>query len=235
MTKAIDRKKKVEMLEKKYRDQREEPDEEDLPLPAPGSEPEDEESPATEARLKEEMDDFFQSGQSAGAQLFNKVSDLSGEKVDEIKDALEDVFDKEVATPNPEQVTDDTTFVNFFKEVQGQFDEPPGPGEAAAPVVEERPVPPAPVPRAEPPPEAGDLEATAVEVSTPEPVAEQTSGGLGDSRLNLLEILLTEDEDEAETQRRIEVLCRIVARLVERVNLPESEIIEALIKSGVEF
>ena len=35
--------------------------------------------------------------------------------------------------------------------------------------------------------------------------------------------------------RRIEVLCRLVAKLVERTELPESEIVEALIKSGVEF
>jgi hypothetical protein len=31
------------------------------------------------------------------------------------------------------------------------------------------------------------------------------------------------------------VLCRLVGKLVERTELPESEIVEALIKSGVEF
>ena len=65
MSKAIDpfeeflRKKKVKMLEEKFR--RERAAEEDAAV--------DEEE---DARLREEMDDFFESGQNAGAELFSK-------------------------------------------------------------------------------------------------------------------------------------------------------------------
>ncbi len=86
MSRAIDpfeeflRKKKVKMLEEKFRRDR---------AAAEGAAEDEEEG---DARLQEEMDDFFESGQNAGAELFGKVKDLSHEKVDEIKDALEDVF-----------------------------------------------------------------------------------------------------------------------------------------------
>ena len=82
MSKAIDpfeeflRKKKVKMLEEKFRRDRAAEEE--------AAEGEDE----GDTRLQEEMDDFFESGQTAGAELFSKAKDLSDEKVDEIKDAL---------------------------------------------------------------------------------------------------------------------------------------------------
>jgi len=258
MSKAIDpfeeflRKKKVKQLEEKFR--RERAAEEDA------AESDGEE----DARLREEMDDFFESGQTAGAELFSKAKGMSDDKVDEIKDALEDVFEKEAATPRTEEVPADGPFVHFFKEVQDEFadDEPalpaaPEPVEPAAPAppVAEKPTPkkkpaaaktaapkkkpaPAPKPAAAKKPapqaaEAASREAIAVEISSHEPAEEPGSEPSG--RLNLAEMLLAGSDEVDELQRRVEVLCRLVAKLVERTELPESEIIESLIKSGVEF
>jgi len=257
MSKAIDpfeeflRKKKVKMLEEKFRREREAEE-----GPAEG---EDEEE---EARLREEMDDFFESGQTAGAELFSKVKDLSEEKVDEIKDALEDVFEKEAATPQTEEVPADGPFVHFFKKVQTEFDdepaappaaqEPPPPAaEKAAPPPAKKPAAkkraarkpaakpavkekkPAPPPVAAPPVEAPSRESVAVEISSHEPLDEPGPEPAG--RLTLVEMLLAGSNEAEELERRIEVLCRLVDKLVERTELPESEIVEALIKSGVEF
>jgi len=251
MSKAIDpfeeflRKKKVKMLEEKFRRDRAAEDE-----AAEGEEEGD-------TRLQEEMDDFFESGQTAGAELFSKVKDLSHEKVDEIKDALEDVFEKEVAAPQTEEVPADEPFVHFFKKVQTDFDDepavPPAVEEPLPPAVEE-PAPPAAkkpaakkraakkpatkpaVKEKEPAPpsvEAPSRESIAVEVSSHEPLDEPSPERAG--RLNLVDMLLAGSEESDELGRRIEVLCRLVAKLVERTDLPESEIVEALIKSGVEF
>jgi len=256
MSKAIDpfeeflRKKKVKMLEEKFR--RERAAEEEA---AEGEEEGD-------TRLQEEMDDFFESGQTAGAELFSKAKDLSDEKVDEIKDALEDVFEKEVATPQTEEVPADEPFVHFFKKVQTDFDDEPPASPAVQepppPAVEEPPPPPAKKPAAKkpaakkratkpavkekkpaPPPvaatpvEAPSRESIAVEISSHEPLDEPGPERAG--RLNLVDMLLAGNDESDELGRRIEVLCRLVAKLVERTELPESEIVEALIKSGVEF
>ncbi len=258
MSKAIDpfeeflRKKKVKMLEEKFR--RERAAEEDAAV--------DEEE---DARLREEMDDFFESGQNAGAELFSKVQDLSEDKVDEIKDALEDVFEKEAATPRTEEVPSDEPFVHFFKKVQNEFEgdapappaavePPPAAAEAPPAKAKKKPAPkkpaarktaapakakkkpqPAPPPKPTPAPaaEAASREAIAVEISSHEPADEP--GDEPGGRLNLTEMLLAGAEGSEELERRVEVLCRLVAKLVERTELPESEIVEALIKSGVEF
>lgn len=259
MSKAIDpfeeflRKKKVKMLEEKFR--RERAAEED----AAAADEED------DARLREEMDDFFESGQNAGAELFSKVKDLSEDKVDEIKDALEDVFEKEAATPRTEEVPPDEPFVHFFKKVRNEFegDEPvpppaavqpppvakaappakakkkpalkkPAAKKAARPAKKKKPEPaPAPKNPAAVAAPAPSREAIAVEISSHEPADEP--GDEPGGRLNLADMLLAGAEGAEELERRVEVLCRLVAKLVERTELPESEIVEALIKSGVEF
>src|SRR5262245_13258280 len=101
MAKAIDpfeeylRKKKVELLERKYRDPAEGAD---ASSERPGSIPPDED-PAVDARLREEAEDFLQSGQSAGVQAFHQASDISEEKVEDIKDALDDVFEEDAPVP----------------------------------------------------------------------------------------------------------------------------------------
>jgi hypothetical protein len=251
MSKAIDpfeeflRKKKVKMLEEKFRRERAAEEE--------AAEADDE----GDTRLQEEMDDFFESGQTAGAELFSKAKDLSDEKVDEIKDALEDVFEKEVATPRTEEVPADEPFVHFFKKVQTDFDdEPPAPPAiqeppppavetpvspvakkpaAKKPVAKKRAAKPAPKERepAPAPVEAPGRESIAVEISSHEPLDEPGPERAG--RLNLVDMLLAGNDESDELGRRIEVLCRLVAKLAERIELPESEIVEALIKSGVEF
>jgi hypothetical protein len=267
MSKAIDpfeeflRKKKVKMLEEKFRRER---------AAEEGAADVEEEE---DARIQEEVDDFFESGQSAGAELFSKVQDLSDDKVEEIKDALEDVFEKEAATPHTEEVPADEPFVRFFKKVQNEFDDeapaPPAAAEPAAPAVAEpppaaetKPPPPAatepPPPAATKPPpaaktaprkkkkkkaeppkpapapaDAASRESIAVEISSHEPADEPAQESSG--RLNLVDMLLAGNDASEELERRIEVLCRLVAKLVERTELPESEIVEALIKSGVEF
>jgi len=238
MTKAIDpfeeflRKKKVEILEQKYRGQKR--PEEEAPAPAATHPDED---PETEARLKEEMDDFFQSGQSAGAKLFNQAQTISDDKVDEIKDALDDVFEDDAA--GPEVVDEDgdagDTFVNFFKQVQEEFDEDdlPASDSAMALALEDQVV----VEESEPepvPPAA--LRAAAHEIGTPDAVeeVEDVPGGVEEGRLDLTEILRM-GESEEDLRKQVEVLSRLVAKLVERSRIPESDIIEALIRAGVEF
>lgn len=254
MSKSIDpfeeflRKKKVKMLEEKFRRERAAEEE------ATGDEEE-------EARLQEEMDDFFESGQTAGAEFFSKVKDLSDDKVEEIKDALEDVFEKEEATPRTEEVPADGPFVHFFKKVQTEFDEPsaspavqppPAPAPAPAPPRRKKSAakkpaakkraakapaakkpPPEPPPAPPPAPAEPSRESIAVEISSHEPLDQPDPAPSG--RLNLVDMLLAGNEEPEELARRIEVLCRLVAKLVERTELPESEIVEALIKSGVEF
>ena len=130
MGKAIDpfeeylRKKKVELLEKKYRDPAA-----DGAKPSserPGSIPPDED-PEVDARLREEAVDFLQSGQSAGVQAFESASSISPEKVEDLKDALDDVFEQDVPVPQTVNENDDAgdTFVSFFKQVQEEYDEKP--------------------------------------------------------------------------------------------------------------
>jgi hypothetical protein len=47
--------------------------------------------------------------------------------------------------------------------------------------------------------------------------------------------VLTPPQEGEDLRQRVDLLSRLVVKLVERSKLPESEIIEVLIKSGVEF
>lgn len=238
------RKKKVEMLEAKYRGEK-------RPDAAPAQDgqvavaPEqDEASGNPDDKLKEEMDDFFESGTEAGAQYFSRsTTELTEDKVEEIRGALDDVFEEDA--PAPRTAPDGETFVNFFQQVQQTYD-----GDALPPVgptpeepEEERPLPPPPelTPRHQMPAPPAPAVDPAAPVAVPEPdmmVVEDLEAPQTDPaatrRLNLADILLG-SQSKADLDQKVEVLCRIVARLVERSNLPESEIIEALIKSEVEF
>ena len=71
-------------------------------------------------------------------------------------------------------------------------------------------------------------------MSTEDLVAVEVSGGSAEGRLDLNDIL-TPPADDAELVQRVELLGRLVAKLVERMKLPENEIIEVLIKAGVEI
>jgi hypothetical protein len=254
MTKAIDpfeeylRKKKVEMMEQKLRDPSGE-------KPAPKSEEpvevDPDEDPEASARLSEEMADFFESGQQAGAELFNQMQSLEEEKVEEIKDALDEVFEEDAPVPQTEE--NENNFVEFFQQVETEFDRVPG--ERPRPVTAEQPPaePPAPsLPKPKPqptPPQAKPVVEPTVKVDAEDlprpgdlevsPLAlESDDVDLAslreDGRLNLATILLSK-ESGADLEQQVEVLCRIVSRLVEKAQLPESEIIEALIKADVEF
>ena len=236
MGKAIDpfeeylRKKKVELLEKKYRD----PADEGKPsTERPGSIPPDED-PEVDARLREEAADFLQSGQSAGVQAFQSASSISRDKVEDLKDALDDVFEQDVPVPQTVNENDDAgdTFVSFFKQVQEEYDEgpvcdnvaclPPDPGtqEIAAGTDIDVMMP-------------ADLRGAAVEVALDD-VDAPVGHGASDTRLDL-EAILVDGASKQELGKRVDVLCRLVAKLCERHGLAESEIIEALIKGGLEF
>jgi hypothetical protein len=239
MTKSIDpfeeflRKKKVEMLEQQYREHKDRAPDATAKAAEVRTQVEENDDPEQEAKLLEEMDDFFQSGQCAGAKLFNEAKNeartLSDDKVEEIKDALDDVFETEAATPQKDEK--DTTFVSFFRQVQDKFPgERPRPGEvpsfpkeATREDDEEAPLDPS------------DIEAAAYEVSSDAPPAAEDDDAPpnAEGRLTVAEILLKGSQTTPE--QRLEALCRLVSRLVERSNLPESEIIEAMIRSGVEF
>jgi hypothetical protein len=237
MTKANDpfeeylRKKKVELLESKFRAEAEAPEEEtedaDAEVAARNDDPE------VEARLAQEANDFISTGQSAAAELFTKVgSGLSDEKVEEIRDALEEVFEEEAPSPQVEDSSE--AFVSFFRQVHdsftpGQAPEPP----RSEPVVGE-PAPDANRSRAPEPPHPADISAAAAEVSTDVEEPEEAAPSRADARLDLAEILAPPGEDE-DLRQRVDLLSRLVAKLVARAKLSESEIIEVLIKSGVEF
>jgi len=261
--------------------------------------------PAADKRVREEMSEFFEEGADAGAELFASASNIDDERVDEIKDALEDVFDTEQSEPEVDE--SDDTFIDFFKQVQTSFDpelvdlrqqqqelarevvEPPKSGpfedeplttefpppeqpaelklapepeaprmpvEAKQPFAPEpaelvldipMPEPEAVVPAAEHVAEdAGFVELTELDKfpdfpEFPDPMEEepvaaqevQSSPNSAD-RLSLSDVLApTQDADDL--ARRVEVLTRFVIKLVERSQLPESEIVEVLIKSGMMF
>jgi hypothetical protein len=235
MTKAIDpfeeylRKKKVELLERKYRDPG---DPREQKPERPGSIPPDED-PAVDARLREEAEDFLQSGQSAGLQAFQSARDISEDKVEDIKDALDDVFEQDAPVPQTVDENDDAgdTFVSFFKQVQEEYDEkpvcdnvaclPPDPGaQEVAPGTDLDVMMPA------------DLRGAAVEVALDDGEAGQAEAS--DTRLDL-EAILVDGAKKQDLAKRVDVLCRLVAKLCDRFGLPESEVIEALIKGGLEF
>jgi len=291
MTRAVDpfeeflRKKKVEMLEEQVRSDGEHiSPPESSPVEAPVDDdwtPTDQHAdPQEDRRLRDEMTDFFERGADAGAELFAQAQEIDEDRVDEIKDALEDVFDAEQAEPEVVAEEDDT-FIDFFKEVQTSFDpdlaelrreqdlarevvQPPPEGafedepltaefplpeemEQAETALEMEPEPePEPMPVAEKQPFAPDsiqLEAEQREsVSTPALVADDDEVDPADAdyeqnpadRLELSELLAPLQEGD-DLRQRVDVLSRLVVKLVERSRLPESEIIEVLIKSGVGF
>jgi len=236
MAKAIDpfeeylRKKKVELLERKYRD----PADEGKPSSErPGSIAPDED-PEVDARLREEAEDFLQSGQSAGVHAFQNAEVISTDNVEDLKDALDDVFEQDVPVPQSVNESDDAgdTFVSFFKQVQEQYDEkpvcdnvaclPPDPGtQEVAPGTDLDVMMPA------------DLRGAAVEVALDDDGAGE-GGSASDTRLDL-EAILVDGAKKQELGKRVDVLCRLVSKLCDRYGLPESEIIEALIKGGLEF
>jgi len=227
MSKAIDpfeeflRKKKDEKLEQQYRGQKDgAPNAPDAEFEEP-AEPQvtvaSNDDPVQEARVKEEMAEFFESGQAAGAEAFKEATTMSDDKVGEIKDALDDVFESDTPKPQTEQKGD--TFVGFFKQVQEEFDgdgprpdttftppvepeaaaasmplelepEPEAEAEAAAEPVAETP-PPAPLPEPDPAPPMTDLEAAAYEVSSEEEVA--APAPRADGRLSLRCLLAAPD------------------------------------------
>ncbi len=333
------RKKKVELLERKMREQGG-----SAPVQVAESAPDDPgklvnpEDPGKDGELDHEMDDFFKTGGAAGARFFNEVATIEEDKVEEIKGALDDVFEEDAPAPHKAEGGDN--FVSFFQQVQSEFDGAPGQTRAApaagASVQESAggggtagllgsessdptDVPPlAPLTKPSDPetetetenvtggtgttPATGTIGATgatrgatspavtdslapaiAAALATPttptvsdsmpataaaaaearapgagaasdvafDAMPEVSAGtGLGldedsedddtlstlrkQSRLCLTEILLG-SSSQADTAQQIEVLCRLVDRLVERAALPESEIIEALIKADVEF
>ncbi|MGQ0613576.1 MAG: hypothetical protein ACT4PV_07570 [Planctomycetaceae bacterium] len=224
MTKAVDpfeeylRKKKVEQLQQRYRAggvdvQAEEGGDaagEELVLA--------QEDPEVTQRLKEEMEEFFDAGGSAGANYFSKVgTGISEDKVEEIRDALEEVFEAPGPAPANEPVTE--AFVDFFRGVETQYERggtlPPLPSEAPPMVIPEILITPMPQ---KPAPSSGAQAPAAAK-----------SGALD------LGELLGAPADAQQLPQRVNLLCRLVAKLVERAGIPESEIIEVLIKSGVEF
>lgn len=277
MTRAIDpfedylRKKKVEMLEEQYRgtDQPEQESEDELTQDHWTPPPTKDDSPEREVKVEQEMNEFFSEGGSAGADLFERANVIDEDRVDEIQDALDEVFEAEKCEPEDASGVDDT-FVDFFKQVQTDFvpeptvsreivqpedpgdfeDEPltaefPAPGEEASDgavevaseiareVASDGGTEDASEEEGEP-----DLPAF-LEVS---PRLEMASGQQSEeptavateSRLELSEILAAPKPGE-DLRQHVHLLSRLVVKLVERSNMPESEIIEVLIKSGVEF
>ena len=278
MTRSVDpfeeflRKKKVEMLEQQIRkDGR-----------APSAEPagaetfdddwsprQDDESPERSERLNEEMNQLFTEGASDGAELFERAANIDEERVDKIKDALEDVF---VESSDETQVDEgaEDTFKDFFKEVQTNFvpeaAEPAPEAEIAHEIAhevamdaetgefeEEEPL----TAEFPPPDEVGALpaaEGTPLEIE-PEPLAivPEVAEAADLAEASVAALSEYEDADDVLEQplsvaemlqpvlasgdqaQRIEVLTRLVIKLVERANLPENEVVEVLIKSGVSF
>ena len=290
MSKAVDPfdeyllKRKVEILEEKFRKQGE----------AAEAEAEDEEGadgaalahedPEVAARLKEEMEEFFDAGKVGAAEVFERtpVPEIDEDVVEELKEALDEVFDD--ATPVP-KVDKQDTFVEFFKQVQEDFsDEEPGadlpepdsnalPAGLEEPTLEDLPAEPEPA-SSQGKPVVFEIDETSTDLAheslppmeepaqpapapvlSEEPEDESRSLELEDTvqdigapveamalsaerpQLDLSEILLPlrENATEEEMRRHLELLCRLIAKLVERAALPESEIIEVLIKSRVEF
>ena len=237
MTRATDpfedflRKKKVEMLEEQYRKEgtpagtgSDEEAFEDGWAPPPTKD----DDPDRDEKLDQEMNEFFEEGGTAGADLFERAQEIDEDRVDDLQDALEDVFVE--ADPEPEDATDNETFVDFFKQVQSDFEpdvpEPAQPDEGEPfedePLTADFPVP----------GEEDGAEPLELESSPPKfPEVASTPSGSG---LVIAEILAPPQEGE-DLRQRIDLLSRLVAKLVERSKLPESEIIEVLIKSGVEF
>ena len=234
------RKKKVEMLEEQYRKEgKPRPDEdEDASSDGPWTPPlPRDEDPEREEKLEQEMNEFFEEGGLGGAELFERAQEIDEERVDEIKDALDDVFESAPAEPT-DATADGETFVDFFKQVQSDFDAEaeeavqPEEGEAFEdePLTADFPVP-------------GEEEDESVMLDSPLelesnppafPAVDADDSPPSASGLAIADILTPPQEGE-DLRQRVDLLSRLLVKLVERSKLPESEIIEVLIKSGVEF
>ncbi len=229
------RKKKVEMLEKKMQEKGRIEVDDDEPLVIA------EEDPAVEARLQEEMEEFFDAGGSAGADFFSKVDgDINDEKVEEIRDRLEEVFEE--GTPRPRKEEEGETFVEFFREVQKSYKEKgsaKGPLSGADQDGVVTPLPPelAPVEVMETDPEVPSeppRKAKAIDTDALAAEIQDTDDDDDPHDLNLIEVLTNPEEGEDLT-KRVEVLSRLLTKLVEKSGMSQSEILEVLIKSGIEF
>jgi anti-sigma28 factor (negative regulator of flagellin synthesis) len=225
------RKKKVELLEKKFKTRTDEDGEYRPP-----------EDPQASARLQEEVDDFMNTASSAGAQHFSEAgSDLvDDDKVEEIKDALDGMFDEERGTPSTE--AEDAGFVNFFKQVRTEYDADDPRSQGQPPAVEEPDAMESAVadaaaaePAVADSPVADPAPATLPPVSAEEFVAVEVDDE--DEQVEAFDIatVLAGLSGEDALEQRVAVLTRLVVKLVERAKLAESEIVEVLIKSGVEF
>ncbi|MHC4937877.1 MAG: hypothetical protein ACYTHK_02775 [Planctomycetota bacterium] len=240
MTRAKDpfeeflRKKKVEMLEDQYRKDEEphpEMGEEELfedgwTPPAPGDEDLD-----RDEKLEQEMNEFFEQGGRGGAELFERAKEIDEERVEEIRDALDDVFEEPAAEPT-DVVGANDTFVDFFKQVQHDFE--PEAKEAVQPD-ESGPFEDEPLTADFPVPgEDTDTEIAPLDLQANPPTFPAVGGGESETGLAIADVLTPPQEGE-DLLQRVDLLSRLVVKLVERSKLPESEIIEVLIKSGVEF
>ncbi len=275
MTRAIDpfedylRRKKVEMLEEQYRGTDKQAQEsQDETLQDDWTPPADADNAEREVQVEQEMNEFFSEGGTAGADLFERANVIDEDRVEEIQDALNDVFEAEKREPEAASGVDDT-FVDFFKQVQSDFepdltvsreivqppeshdepgdfeDEPltadfPVPGEESATEADaEEQGPDLPAflevsPRLDGADQIG-AEHSSSELGAPEfGDAEQQVAVATENRLELSKILAAPKEGE-DLRQHVHLLSRLLVKLVERSSMPESEIIEVLIKSGVEF
>jgi hypothetical protein len=229
------RKKKVEMLEKQFRDEgHPRPDAEGEESFEDGWVPSSagEDDPEREQKLEQEMNDFFEEGGRGGAELFEKAKEIDEERVEEIKDALDDVFEEPPPAPH-DATADNETFVDFFKQVVTDFD-----AEARETVQPEEgePFEDEPLTADFPVPEEDAAEAPPLELESSAPAFPEVGAAHeeGSSGLALADVLTPPQEGE-DLRQRVDLLSRLLVKLVERSKLPESEIIEVLIKSGVEF
>ena len=288
MTRAIDpfedylRRKKVEMLEEQYRGTDKQAQEsQDETLQDDWTPPADADNAEREVQVEQEMNEFFSEGGTAGADLFERANVIDEDRVEEIQDALNDVFEAEKREPEAASGVDDT-FVDFFKQVQSDFEpdstvsreivQPPESHDEPGDFEDEPLTAEFPVPGEESATEAdvaADAEAEAEEQGPDLPAflevsprldgadqigAEHSSSELGapefgttefgdaeqqvavatENRLELSKILAAPKEGE-DLRQHVHLLSRLVVKLVERSSMPESEIIEVLIKSGAEF
>jgi len=256
------RKKKVEMLEKQYRhegdDARKDDDEsfeDEWASHAPRSEKE------RDQRVEQEMNEFFDEGGRGGAELFERAKEIDEERVEEIKDALDDVFEEPKG--RPEDADDNETFVDFFKQVQTDFEaearetvQPAPDVEGHGPFEDEPQTADFPLPGEEDGDATDEILGTPLELESPafpeveaaedseeEPAdaiaedgpADEAATTELDARGMVLAEILTPPKEGEDLRQRVDLLSRIVVKLVERAKVPESELIEVLIKSGVEF
>ncbi|MCZ6786581.1 MAG: hypothetical protein O7E54_05390, partial [Planctomycetota bacterium] len=85
--------------------------------------------------------------------------------------------------------------------------------------------------------EIQDTDALATEIQDTDALAaeiQDTDDDYDPQNLNLTEVLTNPTTSE-DLPKRVEVLSRLLAKLVEKSGMSQSEILEVLIKSGIEF